>query len=226
MNYNELKLLKICVNCRTSRAVDNKTKCQKCLDWYKLYRLNKTPLKLSKTPRVKMEVGDLRYNWETIKLHPGRVLRRDIKCTNCGLVREKVGLITSGCRNCSLREKEDCGLRKLMGTYLINSRKNCREFSLTLEEFKKLTSGLCYYCGAKPSFVSKTHNKTTWGNYNYNGIDRKDNSTGYIYENCVTCCFICNRAKNNMVFNDFVNYIKNTCQSFSLNKIECIKNEK
>ena len=28
-------------------------------------------------------------------------------------------------------------------------------------------------------------------------IDRKDNSIGYLLENCVSCCFVCNRTKSN-----------------------------
>lgn len=42
----------------------------------------------------------------------------------------------------------------------------------------------------------------------YNGIDRMDNSLGYISGNVVTCCQICNRAKGAMLLEDFMLWIK------------------
>lgn len=56
-------------------------------------------------------------------------------------------------------------------------------FEFTREEFAELTSKNCFYCG------EKTHNK------NYCGLDRVDNTKGYIKENCVPCCGNCNTIK-------------------------------
>ena len=66
-------------------------------------------------------------------------------------------------------------------------------FELTKEEFVEITSLNCAYCGVAPGQIS--HRDFGNGNYIYNGIDRVDNSIGYIKENIVPCCFICNRAK-------------------------------
>lgn len=44
--------------------------------------------------------------------------------------------------------------------------------------------------------------------YTYNGIDRVNNDIGYIKNNCIPCCKICNRAKNSMSYDDFLNWIK------------------
>ena len=41
-----------------------------------------------------------------------------------------------------------------------------------------------------------------------NGIDRIDNNIGYTKENSVPCCEICNKAKRDMSYNDFINYLK------------------
>lgn len=38
-----------------------------------------------------------------------------------------------------------------------------------------------------------------------NGIDRVDNSLGYVADNCVPCCEACNRAKLQMSSTDFIN---------------------
>lgn len=60
------------------------------------------------------------------------------------------------------------------------------EFTLSVEEFIYiLSSGKCHYCG-----------------YDINeygvGLDRKDNSHGYIMENVVPCCAECNKVKNDI----------------------------
>lgn len=49
--------------------------------------------------------------------------------------------------------------------------------------------------GAIPSFV-------------YNGIDRVDNSVGYVLSNCVPCCSTCNRMKGTMSSEEFKEKIK------------------
>lgn len=67
-------------------------------------------------------------------------------------------------------------------------------FELDGETFIKLTSSDCYYCGAKPKKVIKTTNHT----YVYNGIDRVDNSKGYIEGNVVPCCEKHNKEKRNV----------------------------
>ena len=41
----------------------------------------------------------------------------------------------------------------------------------------------------------------------YNGIDRKNSNLGYSLENIVPCCFICNRGKSNMNYEDWKNYL-------------------
>ena len=53
-------------------------------------------------------------------------------------------------------------------------------FELSKEDFYSITSKPCEYCGDLN---------------NYNGIDRRDSSEGYILSNCVPCCEICNKMK-------------------------------
>lgn len=40
-----------------------------------------------------------------------------------------------------------------------------------------------------------------------NGIDRKDNSLGYLLPNCVSCCVTCNFLKNMMSANQFIDHV-------------------
>ncbi len=78
-------------------------------------------------------------------------------------------------------------------SYKKNAREKNREFSLTIENFAKIVSKPCKYCG----FADKL-----------SGIDRKNNKLGYIKSNVVPCCTKCNQAKHIMseyVFKQWVN---------------------
>lgn len=78
-------------------------------------------------------------------------------------------------------------------------------FSLSMEQFECLTKGDCYYCGVSPR--QTTSDRGANGQYTYNGIDRVDNNAGYVYENCVPCCGVCNRAKLIMSEKEFYDWI-------------------
>lgn len=50
----------------------------------------------------------------------------------------------------------------------------------------------CHYCGFLVEFPLSR-----------NGLDRIDNSLGYIADNVVSCCWICNRAKRELSLEEF-----------------------
>lgn len=66
-------------------------------------------------------------------------------------------------------------------------------FSIDFNFFLSLWNQKCHYCG---------------GEVNTAGIDRVDASIGYIPSNCVRCCAVCNKAKNNLSVSDFLNHCK------------------
>lgn len=68
------------------------------------------------------------------------------------------------------------------------------EFALSLNEFLDITAQKCFYCDVEPYHVKAP--KHAHGAYVYNGVDRVDNSIGYIASNCVAACRPCNSAKN------------------------------
>lgn len=61
------------------------------------------------------------------------------------------------------------------------------QFNLPYQEFVELSKQPCYYCGQQPVQNSL--------GVKANGIDRTDNTQGYISGNCVPCCKVCNRMK-------------------------------
>jgi hypothetical protein len=88
------------------------------------------------------------------------------------------------------------------------------EFSLTKEQFIDISEQPCHYCGKEPSVsrgalnrqkqIGHRHN----GLWARNGIDRKDNDIGYVFENCLPCCAICNHAKHTLSYQEFTDWLR------------------
>jgi len=79
------------------------------------------------------------------------------------------------------------------------ARKAGREFSIPDDVFFKMVQQPCHYCGTAPKSVMSTPSskKTGRKEFVYNGVDRVNSSKGYVKGNCVPCCIVCNRIKNN-----------------------------
>ena len=121
-----------------------------------------------------------------------------------------------GCRKCAFlkyrKAKGECSFNGLYLRYKHGAQKRSLVFSLDKEDFRQLTKSNCYYCNIEPLSIHK--GSTAYGEYIYNGIDRLDNDTGYTLDNCVACCFICNRAKGELSVEQFVtwlNRVKDFC---------------
>jgi DNA-directed RNA polymerase subunit RPC12/RpoP len=112
------------------------------------------------------------------------------------------------CRQCHVKKEYGyASKRQLLGVYKLSAKKRNIEFKLSNEEFFKLTQQPCYYCGKELSMSIKS--KYNNGDYIYNGIDRINNNIGYIIENCVPCCNICNIAKSDNTYEEFITMAKN-----------------
>lgn len=66
------------------------------------------------------------------------------------------------------------------------------EFNLTFEQFSELINKECQYCPTTPS----------------RGVDRINNSLGYIISNCAPCCSKCNVMKMNKSLEEFYSQIE------------------
>lgn len=99
----------------------------------------------------------------------------------------------------------------VLNNYKNSARHTGRTWDLTDEEFDQLTSSECFYCGCPPGriFYAKDSKgkKGNSGGFIYNGIDRVDNILGYISENVVPACRICNFAKGSLSFDEFMAWI-------------------
>ena len=89
---------------------------------------------------------------------------------------------------------------RIIRIYKKNAAKNGRVYTLSDEQFHRLATENCKYCGMPPSM----------GSYGvvYNGIDRVDASKGYIPDNCVPCCYRCNYMKNKLTTGEFLSHVE------------------
>lgn len=83
--------------------------------------------------------------------------------------------------------------------YELGAKERDFPFELSLEEFDEITKMPCEYCGGYSDELDGSK---------FNGIDRIDSSSGYVYENCVPCCEMCNRMKMAYDLHDFLEHIK------------------
>ena len=115
-----------------------------------------------------------------------------------------------GCNPSGKKRSKDNAFRTVFRRYKSQAKTRGYEFHLSKDEVKQLTSNNCYYCGKEPEQIAKAslRNLDNQEIYIYNGIDRLDNFKGYITENVVSCCKICNQMKHILGYEQFINHIK------------------
>jgi hypothetical protein len=129
---------------------------------------------------------------------------RDRGGTNsCGCLQKEIAKKTFS------KEKGIASFNALYARYKQNAGIRGLKFNLNKQQFRELTSKNCVYCGQPPSTVShkQSHGKTYNGAYIYNGIDRIDSTVGYVIDNCIPCCTICNKMKMVLSKDDFLSQI-------------------
>ena len=127
-----------------------------------------------------------------------------IKCSHCSKTyepyRNSKGVYSKLCHSCRevqkaaearrpsrIRNYQAEAKRNLENNWIMFQRssieKRNKEVSLTKEEYFELIKKPCSYCNY-------------YNEDEINGIDRVDNTKGYILENCIPCCKHCNRMKH------------------------------
>ena len=104
--------------------------------------------------------------------------------------------------NKNRKRKTGTTFNKVLISYRSSARKRHISWELTEKQAEKLFKSNCHYCGIKPS-----NGKNKKSEFFYSGIDRIDNEKGYIIENIVPCCKVCNLAKGTMTLQGWENYI-------------------
>lgn len=99
---------------------------------------------------------------------------------NCGCERVRKLRDQRGVKNPMFKHGKYTKENFKFSAYEYAAKYRNHSFSLTLDTFRELTAGHCHYCGDP----------------NCGGIDRVDNSLGYIDGNVVGCCGLCNKMKH------------------------------
>lgn len=178
---------------------------------------------------LKNRIGETFGYWTILEQipHPTKLT---YKCQcRCGNVRNVsyTNLHDGNSKSCGCYKVEQQSLEagwaaanSVYAGYLSGAKKRGLEFSLTREQWDAMTQLNCFYCGSEPSNIA-THRYH--GAFVYNGIDRLDPNKGYIEGNVVPCCFECNRAKNDMSYSQFLDWIGRLTDHQFSNKLRVIK---
>lgn len=113
--------------------------------------------------------------------------------------------VTTMCRGCQKRMRNpprETTIKDAFKSYRHSARYRNHEFSLDIEQFSSIYFSDCVYCGQSPA----------------KGIDRRDNTVGYLVANCAPCCKQCNYAKRNLTLSEFLSWVARIAarQGFSL----------
>lgn len=125
--------------------------------------------------------------------------------------------ISSGCgcaRNWTHNTYPSDDIRVYIGrynAYADKARRRLLTFDLSLDEFVMLAKQDCLYCGTAPALKIRRE-RVRGVSPLMNGIDRVDNSVGYVLDNCVPCCTWCNEMKRHRPQSDFLEHVRRIAQ--------------
>lgn len=119
--------------------------------------------------------------------------------------------------------KQRRSIKSRMSGYVNGAKKRGFSWELDYNDFCKISTQKCFYCGSNPKkwdcisnapSLQKDSPNVNPSDYEiyFTGVDRFDTNKGYTIDNCVPCCVYCNRAKSNLNFNDFKEHIKKIYQ--------------
>lgn len=74
-------------------------------------------------------------------------------------------------------------------------KRGLESFLISYDEYYNYATNTCSYCGIE----GEEHAP--------NGVDRVDSSKGYLPDNCVSCCWTCNKMKSEYSVDTFKNHI-------------------
>ena len=117
-----------------------------------------------------------------------------IKCQDCGDIGWKNKNWIKTCLICQGRRQYNYGEERVIRRSYTNYRSRAKsknlEFLLTFDDFKNIVFSACHWCGSAST-----------------GIDRLNNTLGYIIENSLPACKECNYAKNDMTVDEWNSWI-------------------
>lgn len=83
------------------------------------------------------------------------------------------------------------------------------EFLITKEQWAQLILNPCHYCGISLKSIKRG-----------SGLDRIDNSKGYILDNIVPCCYECNMIKGNFLTYEEAKVVLTALKEYRASKVD------
>lgn len=169
--------------------------------------------------RVKDISGKVFNNWTVLSYSRVDSSKRTLwncQCS-CGYLKEVNGysLVSGNSKSCGcvkngrpISDQIKDGLSAARNVYAGYRNKAISRgyvFDLSFEHFMTIAQQPCHYCGETNKHTRKLQSHVN--DFIYNGIDRKDNSRGYIIDNVLPCCGDCNTAKMSLGYNEFLDLI-------------------
>lgn len=132
-----------------------------------------------------------------------RDLRRHRERLECeGMPENKTPAPAESTRRCQKTPRYLCSDKALVvDAVLASAEDRGKVVEITDDEIYRLSQSLCLFCGAAPSTPVKE------GHYR-NGIDRLDNTKGYIPGNVAPCCHVCNMMKHRRTVEEFLAHVE------------------
>lgn len=104
-------------------------------------------------------------------------------------------------------EAGHAGKTVFLGDYKKSARIKGIPWDLTDHEALRLSQLNCEYCGVTPSHKRYGSRKAEHRAFVHNGIDRVDNSLGYVEGNVVPCCRTCNISKRATPVDEWLDWV-------------------
>ena len=115
-----------------------------------------------------------------------------------------------GCLAAEGRDPERKAISHVLMKYRQSAKKRGFTFNLSREVAVELLRQNCHYCNRPPSRNVKKGNSV----FVCGGIDRLLSMRDYTRENCVPCCYRCNRAKGTMSPSEFSDLCREVVANF------------
>jgi hypothetical protein len=178
-------------------TIDGKLKCEECL--------SKTREKENNTYKERKAVGSECVTCGT-DISGATIGLRSENIHQCNSCYEKSRQIEQKRDRSERNYKEDykANILSYYNQYIRNASLRNIHFELSLDYFAEIVSSQCVYCGH-------------YNENEVNGIDRVDSYSGYVLENVVSCCSICNIMKNDLAQPEFLKHIEKIYNHIQLN---------
>ena len=143
--------------------------------------------------------GKVRRTWweckcdcgEVVPIREAQLIRR--QALSCGCMKGRRGLRKMSDDDISLLSTRSPAGRWRFYQYYYGAQNRGYRWDISEDDFFEITSRPCEYCGVAAGNTAEV--KRSKSQFAYNGLDRVDNTKGYILSNVVPCCGMCNRSK-------------------------------